>query len=90
MDLASMTPQNELASTSYCLANPEREFLVYLPEGDQASVDLSHAQGRFSVEWMHPAEGTVTLGGGVMGGKQQSFAVPFMGPAVLYIKKESA
>jgi len=90
MDLATMTPQNELASTGYCLANPEREFLVYLPEGDQASVDLSHAQGRFSVEWMHPADGTITLGGNVTGGKQQSFAVPFTGPAVLYVKRESA
>jgi hypothetical protein len=89
MDLASMTPHNELASTSYCLANPEREFLVYLPEGDQVSVDLSHAQGRFSVEWMHPDDGTVTLGGSVTGGKQQSLAVPFIGPAVLYVKKES-
>jgi len=90
MDLASMTPHDELASTSYCLANPEREFLVYLPEGDQASVDLTRASGRCSVEWMHPAEGTVTLGGDVTGGKKQSFAVPFIGPAVLYIKKESA
>jgi hypothetical protein len=85
-----MTPHDELASTSYCLANPEREFLVYLPEGDQASVDLTRASGRCSVEWMHPAEGTVTLGGDVTGGKKQSFAVPFIGPAVLYIKKESA
>jgi hypothetical protein len=90
MDLASMTPHDELASTSYCMANPEREFLVYLPEGDQASVDLTRASGRCSVEWMHPAEGTVTLGGDVTGGKKQSFAVPFIGPAVLYIKKESA
>ena len=46
MDLDSMTPHDELASTGYCLANPEREFLVYLPEGDQASVDLSHARGQ--------------------------------------------
>jgi hypothetical protein len=90
MDLASMTPRDDLASTSYCLANPEREFLVYLPEGDQASVDLSGAQGRFSVEWMHPADGSIALGGNVTGGKQQSFAVPFSGPAVLYIKKEAA
>jgi hypothetical protein len=90
MDLASMTPQNDLASTGYCLAHSEREFLVFLPEGDQASVDLSHAQGELSVEWMHPVEGTVMSGGRVAGGKQVNFAVPFSGPAVLYIKKESA
>jgi hypothetical protein len=90
MDLDSATPHNELASTGYCLANPEREFLVYLPEGDQASVDLSHARGKFSVEWMHPAEGSTMFGGNITGGKEQSLAVPFTGPAVLYIKKESA
>jgi hypothetical protein len=90
MDLASMAPHNELSSTSYCLANPEREFLVYLPEGDQVSVDLSRAQGQFSLEWMRPVEGTISLGGSATGGKQQSFPVPFPGPAVLYIKKEGA
>ena len=90
MDLASMAPDNDLASTSYCLANPEREFLVYLPEGDRVDVDLSRASGRLTVEWTHPEDGTITPGGTVEGGKRQSFAVPFIGPAVLYLKKESA
>ena len=31
MDLASMAPYGELASTEYCLANPGVEYLVYLP-----------------------------------------------------------
>jgi hypothetical protein len=35
---------------------------------------------------MHPEDGTVIIGGNVTGGKQMSFAVPFMGPAVLYIR----
>src|SRR5262245_6180798 len=38
MDLASAVPHNDLASSGYCLANPEREFLVYLPEGDRVEV----------------------------------------------------
>jgi len=87
MVLASMTPHDELASTSYCLANPEREFLVYLPEGDQVMLDLSRATGSLSVEWMHPVEGAVTPGGNVAGGRKQMFAVPFSGPAVLYVKR---
>ncbi|MGH9614631.1 MAG: DUF6298 domain-containing protein [Bryobacteraceae bacterium] len=90
MDLASMAPHDELASTSYCLANPEREFLVYLPEGDGVNVDLSHASGTLAVEWMHPTEGTIIFGGNVPGGKRQSFAVPFIGPAVLYLRRERA
>jgi len=31
MNLAAMTPRSELASTEFCLANPGREYLVYLP-----------------------------------------------------------
>jgi hypothetical protein len=90
MDLASMKPQDELASSTYCLANPEREFLVYLPEGDQVILDLSRAPGTLNVEWMHPTEGTITSGGTVAGGAKKSFAVPFPGPAVLYVWKDRA
>jgi hypothetical protein len=90
MNLSSVTPQNELASSTYCLADAEREFLVYLPEGDRVEVDLTHVQGNLGVEWMRPVEGTITYGGTATGGQKQTFAVPFVGPAVLYIKKESA
>ena len=82
-----MAPHDDLASTSYCLANPEREFLVYLPEGDQVTLDLSRAAGSLSVEWMHPVEGAVTPAGNVAGGRKQTFAVPFGDPAVLYVKR---
>ena len=85
-----MTPNDELAGTGYCLANPEREFLVYLPEGDRVEVDLSRASGRLNVEWVHPEDGTITLGGSVAGGKRESLDVPFVGPAVLYLKKDNA
>jgi hypothetical protein len=83
-----MTPLNELASTTYCLANPAREFFVYLPEGDGVSVDLSGVQGTVITEWMHPFDGTITPGGSARGGAKVSFAVPFEGPAVLHITKE--
>jgi hypothetical protein len=90
MDLASMTPHNELSSTTYCLANPESEFLVYFPEGDRAEIDLSRARGQFRAEWMHPEEGVVTPGGTATAGKRLTFATPFIGPSVLYLKKENA
>jgi hypothetical protein len=90
MDLASMAPNDDLATTGYCLANPEREFLVYLPEGDGVTVDLSRATGTLTSEWMDPVEGTITFGGTLGGGKKLGFAVPFAGPAVLYVKKEGA
>ena len=67
MDLAASTPRPELASTGYCLANPGKEYLVYLPEGGDVKVDLS-AKGKFSVEWMHPITGKIVPGGNLDGG----------------------
>ena len=87
MNLAATAPRNDLASTKYCLANPGHEYLVYLPEGDEVIVDLSAASGEFAVEWMHPVEGTITAGGTVKGASKPNFAVPFSGPAVLYLWK---
>lgn len=87
MNLAKATPRSELASTGYCLANPGSEYLVYLPEGGKATVDLSAAKGRLAVEWSHPITGQVTPAEPVEGGAKQEFAAPFAGDAVLYLYK---
>ena len=87
MNLAKATPRPELASTGYCLANPGSEYLVYLPEGGKATVDLSAAKGRLAVEWSHPITGQVTPAEPVEGGAKQEFAAPFAGDAVLYLYK---
>lgn len=85
MDLAQMTPSETVASSGYCLANPGKEYLVYLPEGDAVTVDLPPAFGPLAVEWMDPSTGTTVSGGTVEAGVKRTFAVPFPGPAVLYI-----
>ena len=85
MNLAAMTPRNDLASTQYCLANPGKEYLVYLPEGGEVTVDLYAASGTLAVEWIHPVEGTITPGGAVAAGGKLSFKAPVNGDAVLHI-----
>jgi hypothetical protein len=45
VNLAEMTPHNDLASTKFCLGHPGFEYLVYLPKGGTVTVDLSRAQG---------------------------------------------
>lgn len=85
MDLAAMTPRNDLASTGYCLANPGQEYLVYLPKGGEATVDLSAATGELSAEWMHPIEGTITGAGPAAGGDQRTLKAPFPGDAVVHL-----
>ena len=83
MDLACMRPRCELASTGYCLANPGREYLVYLPEGGEVTVDLSDAGGEVSVEWSRPSDGSTELGT-VPGGAERDLPAPLTGDAVLY------
>ena len=43
--ISAMTPANELASTKFCLADAGREYLIYLPRGGAATVDVSAAKG---------------------------------------------
>lgn len=88
MDLAASRPAGELASTGYCLAVPGREYLVYLTDGGQVTVDLSMARGRLSAEWMHPVTGEVTPGGAVEGGAKRTLEAPSRGDAVLYVRVE--
>jgi len=85
MNLALATPRNDLASTKYCLANPGTEYLVYLPDGGEVTVDLSAASGTLAVEWLNPDTGETTPAETATGGDKQAFTAPFDGDAVLYI-----
>lgn len=92
MNLVAMTPQPDLCSTGYCLANPiasGAEYLVYLPNGGSTTVDLSDASGSLKVEWFNPDHGTTTEGSNVTGGSVKNFTAPFGGDAVLYVYSTS-
>jgi Putative collagen-binding domain of a collagenase len=87
MNLAAMAPHEALASTGFCLAEPGKEYLVYLPAGGEVTVDLSPSAEPFQIEWMHPVEGTITYGASTPGGAQRTFTAPFAGDAVLYLSR---
>jgi len=84
-NLAAMTPQNTLASTAYCLANPGHEYVVYQPRTDSAFT-VSLKAGAYHYEWFNPSTGAVassrqfTASAG-----EKTFTAPFSGDAVLYI-----
>lgn len=88
MDLAAMTPRGDLSSTEYCLASPGREYLVYLPTGGEASVDLTAARGALAAEWFNPRTAEKRAGDTVDGGAKRSFQAPFKGDAVLYLRSK--
>jgi hypothetical protein len=89
MNLVAMVPRGDLASSRYCLANPGKEYLVYLPYGGTGTVDLSAAAGKLAVEWIRPIEGTLTPGGRTTGGAKRSFTAPFSGDAVLHLRRSA-
>jgi hypothetical protein len=87
MNLAAMTPQGNLSSTGYALANPGAEYLVYQPGSGSCSVTLG--SGYYAVEWFNPVIGQTSSGGTVNGGGAQTFTPSFSGAAVLYLKNTS-
>jgi len=88
IDLVSMTPQNNLVSTGYCLTNLGREYLVYQPDGEYKKFTLTLTPGKHSVEWINPLTGN-SLKSQDHHAKSDTnvFTPPFKGSAILYLKK---
>jgi hypothetical protein len=87
LNLAVLAPHPESASTGYCLAHPGQEYIVYLPDGGDVTIDLTAASGLLAVEWIHAADGTHRAADDIAGGSRHSFRTPFAGDAVLHIWK---
>lgn len=88
MNLAAMAPRTDLASTSYCLANPGSEYLVYQPGSGAFTVNLT--AGPYSYEWFNPGSGSVaSTGSFTTQGENKSFSPPFSGDAILYVKRST-
>jgi hypothetical protein len=85
MDLTAMTPQPKLSSTSYALANPGSEYLVYQPRSGPFTLELK--EGAYRYEWFEPASGRVVESGRLsIEAGRRTFDPPFSGQAVLYLK----
>ena len=76
MDLLSMLPMPDLASSTYCLANRGREYLIYLPDDNEVVVDLDDVTGSLRVEWFNPNTGEFTKSGMIEGGREVSLTSP--------------
>ena len=83
--LHALEPRDDLASTRYCLANPGHEYVVYLPQGGEVTVDM--AAGQYEIEWINAdsgaAGGTARI---AAGGGSQRFQAPFEGHAILLLR----
>jgi hypothetical protein len=58
-----MQPSDELVGNErhdnrvYCFSKPGEVYLVYLPRGGKASLNLSGVQGEFRIRWLNPRTG---------------------------------
>ncbi len=87
MDLIHMTPAPDLASSTYCLANKGKEYLIYIPEDQEVIIDLNGSPGIYITEWFDPNIGEFKAGEVVEGGGKLSMTSPFgASDAVLYLK----
>jgi len=85
VDLGSLRPRPELAESGYCLADPGREYVVYLPAGGDGWVELP-AKGR---SWTVDRFDTIerTWSSQRLGGEgRTTFAAGSERPAVLHLR----
>lgn len=88
MNLKDMSLRSDLVSTTYCLANPGSEYLIYQPESN-TSFSVNLVAGTYRYEWFNPSSGTIFSTGSLdVAGGNQTFTVPFSGDAVLYISAD--
>ena len=93
MDLATARPHgdkvllinSQSVPTGYCMAIPGSQYLVFIPDGGNVTLDLTEVTGTLSVEWLNPSTGVKTPGGTVTGGPSKTLTAPFSGDAVLFL-----
>jgi len=88
MNLAETIPHGEFSSTSFCLADPGAEYLVYQPRaGETFSLQLK--PGVYYSEWFDPEKAVVAATDRIeSSGGPLFFSPPFGGDAALYLKAE--
>ncbi|MEN8230007.1 MAG: DUF6298 domain-containing protein [Bacteroidota bacterium] len=87
MNLISMKPEPDLASSTYCIADKGNEYLIYLPEGQQVVVNLENVAGSFKVEWFDPGKGEILESGSIDGGSKLTLTSPLdTSDVLLYLK----
>ncbi|GIW92863.1 MAG: hypothetical protein KatS3mg110_0904 [Pirellulaceae bacterium] len=88
LDMARMQPLDRLSSTGYCLADPERAFVVFVPDGNEVVLDLKDSAGSWRVEWWEPTQGQLSVEPPVGGGQQRRWTLPREAPLVLLLLRE--
>ncbi len=82
VDTTAAAPPSDRAQPDngpWCLARPERLYLVYLPMGGRATLDLTATEGTYHLEWFNPRTGqsvSATAPSTVSGGSRVDLGLP--------------
>jgi hypothetical protein len=86
LDLATMLPRPDLASTGCCLAAPGQEYLIYQPSPASEAFTVDLGAGDYRGEWFDPRRGAASgSANAIADGGRQRFKAPFEGGAVLHL-----
>lgn len=80
-----LSPNDTLTSKGRCLAEPGKQYMVWLDSGGAFSLALPNQQSNFSAAWFDPIHGTKITSIGTTAGGKQTFTPPFAGDALFYI-----
>jgi hypothetical protein len=69
LPFSEMDPADKLVNEgNYCLMKAGEIYIVYLPYGGEATLDLSETEGEFNVRWYNPRSGGALLESGKIQG----------------------
>ena len=87
MNLNNCRPLKRGSSSHYCLGNPGREYLIFLPDGMRSRWIFSDAPATYTVEWFDPTSGITREAGHTDGKIKRWFISPFSAHSVLFLQK---
>jgi hypothetical protein len=80
-----MKPASDVATPGFCLANPGKAYVVYLPEGGATVLTLP--PGTYRANWLNPRDGKLGEPFAVEGGGQRKFQAPDENDWTLLLRK---
>jgi hypothetical protein len=86
-DLAEMNPRNDLCTTTYCLANPGEEYIIFQPDYANFTVYELQPGEKYKYEWLNTSNYEVTSTGETIPSSASEEFAPSYGNAVLFLRK---
>lgn len=89
IDLATMTPNGQLASSGFALADEVREVIVAFQPGDgKLGIDLRGADGAYACQWRHAYVDSTTDFPPLEGGKVHQVASPYVSSGIMILRRQ--